>query len=45
METPSGPITMQAYQLELEWNIFGHSTGNYSCILYGESVAQRHLAA
>lgn len=31
--------------LELEWNDLGHSTGNYICILCGESVAQRHLAA
>jgi hypothetical protein len=31
--------------LELEWNPFGHSTGNYICNHCGESVAQRHLAA
>jgi hypothetical protein len=31
--------------LELEWDDLGHLTGNYVCILCGESVAQRHLAA
>lgn len=31
--------------LELEWNDLGHSKGNYICILCGESVAQRYLAA
>ena len=31
--------------LELEWNDLGHSTGKYTCILCGEPVAQRYLAA
>jgi hypothetical protein len=31
--------------LELEWDNLGHSKGNYICILCGESVAQRYLAA
>lgn len=31
--------------LELEWDDLGHSKGNYICILCGESVAQRYLAA
>ena len=31
--------------LELEWDDLGHSKGNYVCILCGEAVAQRYLAA
>jgi hypothetical protein len=31
--------------LELEWDDLGHATGNYICILCGESAAQGHLAA
>jgi hypothetical protein len=27
--------------LELEWDDLGHSTGNYFCIVCGESVAQQ----
>lgn len=30
---------------ELEWDHLGHTTGNYVCILCGESAAQGHLAA
>jgi hypothetical protein len=31
--------------LELEWNDIGNSKANYIYILFGESVAQRYLAA
>ena len=31
--------------LELEWNDVGPSAGHYNCILCGEFVAQKHLAA
>ena len=31
--------------LELEWNEWGDSTGNYVCILCGKPVVQRSLAA
>ena len=31
--------------LELEFNDLGNSTGNYVCIVCGELVAQRSLAA
>jgi hypothetical protein len=39
------PLPCKHLNLELEWKDLGHSTGNYICILCGESVAQRHLAA
>jgi hypothetical protein len=32
-------------RLELEWDEQGYLTGDYVCILCGESVAQRHLDA
>lgn len=32
-------------KLELEWNERGYLTGDYVCILCGESVARGHLAA
>lgn len=31
--------------LELLWDVLGHSEGDYICIRCGESVAQQHLAA
>jgi hypothetical protein len=39
------PSECEHLNLELEWNNLGHSTGNYVCILCGEPVAQRNLAA
>ena len=38
-------VPWEHLNLELEWDELGHKTGNYVCILCGESVAQRHLAA
>ena len=37
--------TCRHMNLELEFNDQGDSTGHYVCILCGESVAQRNLAA
>ena len=37
--------TCRHLNLELEFNDVGDSTGNYVCILCGEPVAQRSLAA
>ena len=31
-------------RMELEWDEQGYLTGDYVCILCGESVAQRYLA-
>ena len=31
--------------LEMEWDDLGHSTGHYTCIICGERVAKRNLAA
>jgi hypothetical protein len=31
--------------LELEWDILGHSNGNYVCVNCGEHVAEQKLAA
>ncbi len=38
-------ISCQHLTLELERNDRGDATGKYICILCGESVAQRNLAA
>ena len=37
--------TCRHFTLELEFNDQGDSTGNYVCILCGEPMAQRPLAA
>jgi hypothetical protein len=37
--------TCRHLALELEFNDQGDSTGNYVCIVCGEPVAQRNLAA
>lgn len=37
--------TCRHFTLELEFNDQGDLTGNYVCILCGETVAQRSLAA
>lgn len=31
------PLPCKHLTLELEWNVFGHSEGNYVCIVCGES--------
>ncbi len=41
METASG----FHLSLQLEWDEWGNSEGNYVCILCGEPAAQRSLAA
>ncbi len=37
--------TCRHFTLEVEFDDQGDSTGNYDCILCGETVAQRSLAA
>jgi hypothetical protein len=39
------PLPCEHLHLELEWDILGHSDGNYVCIHCGETVAQRSLVA
>jgi len=39
------PLPCEHINLELEWDILGHSDGNYVCIHCGETVAQRSLVA
>ena len=39
------PSPCEHLTLVLEWDDMGHSRGNYNCIVCGESVAQRYLAA
>ena len=39
------PSPCEHLNLELQWDVLGHSEGEYICILCGESVAQGALAA
>jgi hypothetical protein len=42
---PADPSECEHLNLELEWNDLGHSTGNDSCIVCGESVAHKPQAS
>lgn len=39
------PSPCEHLNLELQWDVLGHSEGEYICILCGESVAERKKLA